>query len=134
MRADGAVDLAERPSEDAAVAVPGGTVLGAPQRELTAATIGKSSTRRTLGLVGHYALLVVLAALVLVPIVLVLIQALSPPFPYLDAGRPLHPVAVEWKEPKTTRIAKPSIAMTPRMTKAIDSRRVNHQGRVSRKP
>jgi sn-glycerol 3-phosphate transport system permease protein len=42
-------------------------------------------------------LLVVLAALVLVPIVLVLIQALSPPFPYLDAGRPLHPVAVEWK-------------------------------------
>jgi sn-glycerol 3-phosphate transport system permease protein len=98
MRADGAVDLAERPSEDAAVAVPGGTVLGAPERELTAATIGKSSTRRTLGLVGQYALLVVLAALVLVPIVLVLIQALSPPFPYLDAGRPLHPVAVEWKD------------------------------------
>jgi sn-glycerol 3-phosphate transport system permease protein len=99
MRAEGgAVDLAERPGEDAAVDVPGGTVLGAPERELTAATIGKSSARRTLGLVGQYALLVVLAALVLVPIVLVLIQALSPPFPYLDAGRPLHPVAVEWKD------------------------------------
>ncbi|MGH9228227.1 MAG: carbohydrate ABC transporter permease [Acidimicrobiales bacterium] len=94
----GAVDLAERPGEDAVVAVPGGTVLGAPERGLTAATIGKSSARRTLGLAGQYAVLVVLAGLVLVPIVLVFIQALSPPFPYLDAGRPLHPVAVEWKD------------------------------------
>jgi sn-glycerol 3-phosphate transport system permease protein len=99
MRAEGgAVELAERPGEDAAVTAPGGTVLGAPERELTAATIGKSSARRTLGLAGQYALLVVLAAVVLVPIVLVLIQALSPPFPYLEAGRPLHPVAVEWKD------------------------------------
>jgi sn-glycerol 3-phosphate transport system permease protein len=36
--------------------------------------------------------------LVLVPIGFTLIQALSPPFPYFDAGKPLHPVAVDWKD------------------------------------
>jgi sn-glycerol 3-phosphate transport system permease protein len=96
--ADAAVGLAERPPEDAALAIPGDRVLRAPERGLTAATIGKSSSRRTLGLVGQYAALVVLAALVLVPIGFTLIQALSPPFRYFDAGKPLHPVAVEWKD------------------------------------
>ncbi|HZA78169.1 MAG TPA: carbohydrate ABC transporter permease [Acidimicrobiales bacterium] len=107
-RAAAGVDVAERPDATAAdvaagaaipaTGVPGEVVLGAPDRGLTAATVGKSSTRRTAGLVGQYAVLVVLAALVLVPVVLTVIQALSPPFPYLDAGRPLHPVAVEWKD------------------------------------
>jgi sn-glycerol 3-phosphate transport system permease protein len=98
MPADVAVDVAEPPPDDEAVALPGDRVLGAPERELTAATIGKSSRRRTLGLVGQYAALVLLASLVLVPIGFTLIQALSPPFPYFDAGKPLHPVAVDWKD------------------------------------
>jgi sn-glycerol 3-phosphate transport system permease protein len=98
MPADVAVDVAEPPAKEAAVALPGDRVLGAPERGLTAATIGKSSSRRTLGLVGQYAVLVLLASLVLVPIGFTLIQALSPPFPYFDAGKPLHPVAVDWKD------------------------------------
>lgn len=98
MPADVVVDVAEPPPEETAVAMPGDRVLGAPERGLTAATIGKSSSRRTLGLVGQYAALIVLASLVLVPIGFALIQALSPPFPYFDAGKPLHPVAVDWKD------------------------------------
>ncbi len=98
MPADVAVDVAEPPPEETAIAMPGDRVLGAPERGLTAATIGKSSSRRTLGLIGQYAVLVMLASLVLVPIGFTLIQALSPPFPYFDAGKPLHPVAVEWKD------------------------------------
>jgi sn-glycerol 3-phosphate transport system permease protein len=98
MPADVAVDVAEPPAKEAAVALPGDRVLGAPERGLTAATIGKSSSRRTLGLVGQYAVLVLLASLVLVPIGFTLIQAPSPPFPYFDAGKPLHPVAVDWKD------------------------------------
>jgi hypothetical protein len=97
MPADVAIDVAEPPPEDEAV-LPGDRVLGAPEHELTAATIGKSSSRRALGIVGQYAALVVLAALVLVPIAFTVIQALSPPFRYFDAGKPLHPVAVEWKD------------------------------------
>jgi sn-glycerol 3-phosphate transport system permease protein len=98
MPADVAVDVAEPPPEETAVDLPGDRVLGAPERGLTAATIGQSSGRRTLGLIGQYAVLVVLASLVLVPIGFTLIQALSPPFPYFDAGKPLHPVAVDWKD------------------------------------
>jgi sn-glycerol 3-phosphate transport system permease protein len=63
-----------------------------------ASRVGRSSTRRTLGLVGQYAVLIVLAALVLAPIVYSVIQALSPPFLYLEAGKPLHPVSVAWKD------------------------------------
>jgi sn-glycerol 3-phosphate transport system permease protein len=64
----------------------------------TAATLGRSSGRHVLGLVGQYALLVGLAAVVVTPLVLTLIQALSPPPDYLAAGKPLHPVAVDWKD------------------------------------
>ena len=76
----------------------GRDVLGtqpSPHRQRTGR---RSSSRRLVGLVGQYALLVVLALLVLVPIVFTLIQALSPPFTYLAAGKPLHPVAVDWKD------------------------------------
>jgi sn-glycerol 3-phosphate transport system permease protein len=98
MPADVAVDVAEPTAEETAAGMPRDRVLGAPTHGLTAATIGKSSGRRTLGLVGQYAALVALASLVLVPIGFALIQALSPPFPYFDAGKPLHPVAVDWKD------------------------------------
>lgn len=91
---------------DATRAAPGGDgagaadvdVLAAAAPSLHAATIGKSSARRRLGLAGQYAALCLLAVIVLVPILFALIQALSPPFSYVDAGKPLHPVAVDWKD------------------------------------
>jgi sn-glycerol 3-phosphate transport system permease protein len=61
-------------------------------------TIGQSSARRTLGLAGQYAALVLLAGVVLVPLFYTLIQALSPPFTYFGQGQPPHPVAVDWKD------------------------------------
>ncbi|HET6953564.1 MAG TPA: carbohydrate ABC transporter permease [Acidimicrobiales bacterium] len=87
--------VADAPAD---VVVPTTDVLGAPERALTAATLGKSPYRRRAGLLGQYGLLAALAVVVLVPIVFALIQALSPPFPYVNAGKPLHPVAVEWKD------------------------------------
>jgi sn-glycerol 3-phosphate transport system permease protein len=80
------------------VTMPADDLLAPPARGLTAATIGKSSSRRTLGLAGQYAVLVALAAVVLLPIVFTVIQALSPPFTYINVGKPLHPVAVDWKD------------------------------------
>ena len=59
---------------------------------------GRSSARRAWGLVGQYATLTLLALVVLGPLLLILIQALSPPFTYISAGKPLHPVAVAWKD------------------------------------
>ena len=43
-------------------------------------------------------MLVLLAAIVLIPLVFAVLQALSPPFDYLRAGTPLHPVNVQWKD------------------------------------
>lgn len=80
------------------VTLPSDGLLGAPDRALTAATIGKSAPRRALGLVGQYAVLVVLATIVLLPLVFTVLRALSPPFPYINQGKPLHPVAVDWKD------------------------------------
>ena len=84
--------------DDAVVAMAGDDLLGAPEHALTAATLGRSRSRRTMGLVGQYAMLVFLAALVLLPLVFTLLQALSPPFRYVNEGKPLHPVSVEWKD------------------------------------
>jgi sn-glycerol 3-phosphate transport system permease protein len=64
----------------------------------TAAALGQSSSRYALGVAGQYALLVALAVVVVAPLGLTLIQALSPPPAYLEAGKPLHPVAVDWKD------------------------------------
>src|SRR5687768_8973532 len=79
-------------------AIPDDDLLGAPTRDLRAATIGKSGSRRAVGLTGQYALLVALAFIVLAPVALSLMQALSPPFDYIAAGKPLHPVNVDWKD------------------------------------
>ena len=86
------------PADAGVASRPPTTCCGAPEHELRAATIGQSSSRRTLGLVGQYGLLVVLAAVVLAPIAFALMQALSPPFDYINAGKPLHPVDVDWKD------------------------------------
>jgi sn-glycerol 3-phosphate transport system permease protein len=80
------------------LALPTDDLLGGPNRALTAATIGKSAPRRALGLVGQYAVLVILATIVLLPLVFTVLRALSPPFPYINEGKPLHPVAVDWKD------------------------------------
>lgn len=90
----GAID--EQPPPEV-VTMPG-AVLDVAEPALPGATIGQTSARRVVGLSGQYALLVALAVVVLVPVVFALIQALSPPFLYLDAGQPLHPVAVDWKD------------------------------------
>ena len=61
-------------------------------------SIGRSNFRRVLGLVGQYAVLVALALVVLGPVLLTVIQAMSPPFAYVNDGKPLHPVRVDWKD------------------------------------
>lgn len=63
-----------------------------------AGTVGRSGARRTVGQVGQYTVLCLLALVVLGPLLLTLIQALSPPFTYVNAGKPLHPVAVAWQD------------------------------------
>jgi len=57
---------------------------------------GQSSSRRTVGTVVTYVVLGLLSLIVLGPLVLTVIQALSPPFAYIAAGKPLHPVDVHW--------------------------------------
>ena len=59
---------------------------------------GGSRARRIWSLTGQYGLLSVLALVVLGPLLLTVIQAMSPPFKYVTAGKPLHPVAVTWKD------------------------------------
>ncbi|MGH9260652.1 MAG: hypothetical protein ACRD08_12265, partial [Acidimicrobiales bacterium] len=98
--ASAGVALAPEPAvavDDGVVTMPGDDVIGAP-RGLAGPTIGQSSRRRVAGLVGQYAVLVVLAALVLLPLAFTFMQALSPPFQWVEAGRPLHPVDVDWKD------------------------------------
>lgn len=61
--------------------------------------VGRSDLRRTLGLVGQYAMLVALAALVLLPVIFTVVQALTPPTSYITSrSRPLHPMDVAWKD------------------------------------
>ena len=82
---------------DGVVAMPGDDLLGGPGRHLAATAIGQPSWRRAVGLTGQYAVLVALAALVLLPLVFTVLQALSA-VRYINEGKPLHPVAVGWKD------------------------------------
>lgn len=61
-------------------------------------TLGKSTARRRWGLAGQYAVLAVLATFVLAPLLLTVMQSLSPTGRYISAGAPLHPVSVDWKD------------------------------------
>jgi sn-glycerol 3-phosphate transport system permease protein len=63
-----------------------------------AAVTEQSDLRRRIGLAGQYVLLIVLAVLVLLPVILTFLQALSTPFAYIQAGQPWRPVAVDWKD------------------------------------
>jgi sn-glycerol 3-phosphate transport system permease protein len=73
-------------------------------------TVGRSSARRTLGLVGQYALLTALAVLVLGPIFLTGILAMSPPFVWART-KPLHPVVVNWKDRTWFSGGAPSVVL-----------------------
>ncbi|HEX5365302.1 MAG TPA: ABC transporter permease subunit [Acidimicrobiales bacterium] len=86
------------PADTVLAPLPVDDVPGPAPRGPAGATVGRSAPRRTLGIAGQYAVLVLLAAVVLAPVGFSLIQALSPPFAYLGAGNPLHPVAVAWKD------------------------------------
>lgn len=57
-----------------------------------------TTNRRTVSLIGQYAVLTVLAALVLLPVILTIRQALTPPFQWVNAGRPAYPVEIDWKD------------------------------------
>ncbi|MGI8710428.1 MAG: carbohydrate ABC transporter permease [Acidimicrobiales bacterium] len=79
------------------------TTVGADDAEVgtaraTPPTSRPMDARRRWGIIGQYVLLCALALLVLGPILLTGIQALSPPFRYVRAQRPLHPVSVAWKD------------------------------------
>ncbi|HEX2578585.1 MAG TPA: carbohydrate ABC transporter permease [Aquihabitans sp.] len=60
--------------------------------------VGRSSARRTWGIVGQYLVLVLLALIVLGPLLLTVRQALTPPFQWVNEGRPPYPVRVDWKD------------------------------------
>ena len=63
-----------------------------------ATSVGEKGARRHVGLAGQYLALVLLSLLVLGPLYLTIVQALSPPVKFIAAGRPLHPVSVAWKD------------------------------------
>jgi sn-glycerol 3-phosphate transport system permease protein len=52
--------------------------------------------RRRAASAGWYALLTALAAVVLFPIYMTLVRAISAPISYINAGQPFRPVDVEW--------------------------------------
>lgn len=70
----------------------------APKAEGLAPTTGRTGARVTLGLIGQYGLLVLLAAVVLAPIYFTVVQAMSVPAQWVQQGKPLHPVFVDWKD------------------------------------
>lgn len=60
--------------------------------------VGRSGARRTWGLIWQYAVLVLLAIVVLGPLILTVRQSLTPPFQWVNEGRPPYPVQVAWKD------------------------------------
>lgn len=74
------------------IVVPTGPTLGAGASTIEVASVGASPWRRRASLAGWYALLLVLSAVVLFPIYVTLIQAVSNPAAYYQAHSPLHPV------------------------------------------
>ena len=67
-------------------------------RGVVAGGAGRTGSRRLWGLIWQYAFLSILALVVLGPILLTLRQALTPPFQWVNQGRPPYPVDVAWKD------------------------------------
>ena len=63
-----------------------------------AQTLPATGPRRAQALrsAGWYALLTLLSVIVLFPIYVTIVRALSTPVAYANANSPLHPVAVQW--------------------------------------
>ena len=64
--------------------------------ERTGARRNRLTRRQIAGRVGSYLALSTLSMLVLFPIWLTLVRAVSPPFVYIEAGQPFHPVHPDW--------------------------------------
>ncbi len=72
--------------------VPAGATLGAAPDTRVAG----SGRLRGLRITGWYTLLTVLAVVVLFPVYITVVRALSTPVAYSDARSPLYPVAIQW--------------------------------------
>jgi sn-glycerol 3-phosphate transport system permease protein len=70
-----------------------GAELGAPPPPTPA---GRSGVRTTLNKIVTYLLLTFLSLIVLFPIYMLILRALSSPLRYIAAGQPLYPVDVQW--------------------------------------
>jgi sn-glycerol 3-phosphate transport system permease protein len=70
-----------------------GAELGAPPPPTPA---GRSGVRTTLNKLVTYLLLTFLSLIVLFPIYMLILRALSAPLRYIAAGQPLYPVDVQW--------------------------------------
>ncbi len=64
--------------------------------ELGAMTVPDRGPRSTLGKIGAYLLLSALSLIVLFPIYMLVLRALSSPLRYIAEGQPLYPVAIQW--------------------------------------
>ena len=82
-------EVTDEVTEDATLAADVGSSVGRtrPQR---------SGRRNALSTAGTYLVLSALSLLVLFPIYMLIIRALSAPLRYISAGQPLYPVSVEW--------------------------------------
>jgi sn-glycerol 3-phosphate transport system permease protein len=52
--------------------------------------------RNTMSKVATYLLLTLLSLIILFPIYMLILRALSSPLRYIAAGQPLHPVDIQW--------------------------------------
>lgn len=61
-----------------------------------AKTASGRSLRRVLSMASTYLILTLLSVLILFPIYMLILRALSSPLRYINAGQPLHPVDIQW--------------------------------------
>jgi len=73
-----------------------------PERELATSVVSRAGTtprrgpRGALSKAGAYLVLSLLSLLILFPIYMLILRALSSPLRYISAGQPLYPVAIQW--------------------------------------
>ncbi len=73
-----------------------GETLAATVGSTTRAAAPKTGPRSLIGKVVSYLVLTLLSLLVLFPIYMLVLRALSSPLRYIAEGQPLHPVAIQW--------------------------------------
>ena len=82
-------EVTDEVTEDATLAADVGSSVGRTRPP-------RSGSRNALSTAGTYLMLSALSLLVLFPIYMLIIRALSAPLRYISAGQPLYPVSVEW--------------------------------------